>query len=135
MPPTRSRTCSPASRPAPARRPGRPMPPAGPMSHGRGVSGLTMAAAQDGAPKARAAPRKRPGLLRRIVRHRADYLYIAPAFAVMLLVIGYPIYDTINLSFFNTPPSLAMADKVYVGLDNYERILTSASFREVTVNT
>ncbi|MGO4722668.1 MULTISPECIES: carbohydrate ABC transporter permease [unclassified Inquilinus] len=96
---------------------------------------MTIAAAQDGAPKARAVPRKRAGLLRRIVRHRADYLYIAPAFAVMLLVIGYPIYDTVYLSFFNTPPSLAMSEKVYVGLDNYERILTSASFREVTVNT
>jgi multiple sugar transport system permease protein len=96
---------------------------------------LTIAAAQDGAPKARAVPRKRAGLLRRIVRHRADYLYIAPAFAVMLLVIGYPIYDTVYLSFFNTPPSLAMSEKVYVGLDNYERILTSASFREVTINT
>ncbi|MDR6290993.1 multiple sugar transport system permease protein [Inquilinus ginsengisoli] len=96
---------------------------------------MTIAAAQDGAPKARAVPRKRAGLLRRIVRHRADYLYIAPAFAVMLLVIGYPIYDTVYLSFFNTPPSLAMSEKVYVGLDNYERILTSASFREVTINT
>ena len=96
---------------------------------------MIIAAAQDGAPKARAVPRKRAGLLRRIVRHRADYLYIAPAFAVMLLVIGYPIYDTVYLSFFNTPPSLAMSEKVYVGLDNYERILTSASFREVTVNT
>jgi multiple sugar transport system permease protein len=96
---------------------------------------LTIAAAQDGAPKARAVPRKRAGLFRRIVRHRADYLYIAPAFAVMLLVIGYPIYDTVYLSFFNTPPSLAMSEKVYVGLDNYERILTSAGFREVTINT
>ncbi len=96
---------------------------------------MTMAAAQEDAPGTRAAPRRRPGLMRRIIRHRADYLYILPAFAVMLLVIGYPIYDTVYLSFFNTPPSLAMADKTYVGLDNYSRILTSASFREVTVNT
>ncbi|MGK9230354.1 sugar ABC transporter permease [Inquilinus limosus] len=96
---------------------------------------MTMAAAQDDAPRARAAPRRRPGLLRRIARHWADYLYILPAFVVMLLVIGYPIYDTIYLSFFNTPPSLAMADKTYVGLDNYSRILGSDSFREVTINT
>ena len=70
-----------------------------------------------------------------IARHWADYLYILPAFVVMLLVIGYPIYDTVYLSFFNTPPSLAMADKTYVGLDNYSRILGSDSFREVTINT
>ena len=82
----------------------------------------------------RAAPRG-PGLLARIIRHRGDYLYIAPAIGVMLLVIGYPIYDTVYLSFFNTPPSLAMADKSFVGVDNYLRILGSDAFLEVTINT
>jgi len=75
------------------------------------------------------------GLLRRIVRHRADYLYIAPALGVMLLVIAYPVYATIYLSFFNTPPDLAMEDKIFVGLDNYTRILGSDSFHEATWNT
>ena len=46
-----------------------------------------------------------------------------PALGVMLLVIGYPVYYTIYLSFFNTPPNLAMEDKIFVGLDNYRRIL------------
>jgi multiple sugar transport system permease protein len=96
---------------------------------------VTIAAAQGDAPRVRTASRRRLGLFRRIARHWAEYLYIAPAFSVMLVVIGYPIYDTVYLSFFNTPPSLAMADKTYVGLDNYARILTSASFREVTINT
>lgn len=76
-----------------------------------------------------------PGLLRRVVRHRHDYLYIAPAFAVMMLVIAYPIYDTIYLSLFNTPPSLALEDKIFVGLGNYERILGMESFHEATWNT
>ncbi len=84
---------------------------------------------------AQRAARREPGLLRQIARHRADYLYILPALGVMLLVIGYPVYFTIYLSFFNTPPSLAMADKVFVGLANYERILASDSFHEVTLNT
>ncbi len=53
----------------------------------------------------------------------------------MLLVIGYPIYYTVYLSFFNTPPSLSMADKIFVGVDNYTRILGSGSFRDVTYNT
>lgn len=76
-----------------------------------------------------------PSLIGQVVRHRADYLYIAPALLLMLLVIGYPIYYTIYLSFFRTPPSLAMADKIPVGWDNYLRTLGSGSFLEVTRNT
>jgi multiple sugar transport system permease protein len=74
-------------------------------------------------------------LLRRIVRHRHDYLYIAPALGVMLLVIAYPVWFTVYLSFFNTPPNLALADKTFVGLDNYGVILASQSFHDVTWNT
>ena len=70
-----------------------------------------------------------------IVRHRADYLYVLPALGVMLLVIAYPVYYTIYLSFFNTPPNLAIEDKIFVGLDNYARILRSESFHEATWNT
>ena len=79
--------------------------------------------------------RRRESVLARIVRHWADYLYIAPALIVMLLVIGYPIYYTVYLSFFATPPSLSMDEKIWVGLDNYRRILRSESFRDVTWNT
>lgn len=53
----------------------------------------------------------------------------------MLLVIAYPIYDTIYLSFFNTPPNLALEDKIFVGLGNYQRILGMDSFHEATWNT
>jgi multiple sugar transport system permease protein len=76
-----------------------------------------------------------PGILRRMYRHRSDYLYVLPSLGVMFLVIGYPIYYTVYLSFFDTPPSLAMADKIFVGMENYDRILQSNSFREVTINT
>ncbi len=79
--------------------------------------------------------RSRAGLAHRVWRHRADYLYVAPAIGVMLLVIAYPIYDTIYLSFFNTPPDLAMEDKIYVGLGNYQRILGMDSFHDATWNT
>ncbi|MEZ5862764.1 MAG: sugar ABC transporter permease [Geminicoccaceae bacterium] len=71
----------------------------------------------------------------RFLRSRYDYLYVLPALGVMLLVIAYPIYYTIHLSFFSTPPSLAMADKVFVGFDNYIRVLQSSSFHETTINT
>lgn len=76
-----------------------------------------------------------PGLGRRVWLHRADYAYVAPALAVMLLVIAYPVYYTIELSFFKTPASLQLKDKIFVGFDNYATILTSDSFWKVTVNT
>jgi len=79
--------------------------------------------------------RRKPNLLRRILLHWNDYAYIAPALIVMLLVIGYPIYYTVELSFFKTPANLAMNQKVFVGFDNYWAILTSKSFRDVTYNT
>ena len=74
-------------------------------------------------------------LLRRIVRHRADYLYVAPALGVMLLVIGYPVYFTLYLSLFSTPPDLSMDEKIFVGVDNYQRIIGADSVREASVNT
>ena len=75
------------------------------------------------------------GLIRRILRHRADYLYVAPALLAMAVVIAYPVYFTIYLSFFNTPPNLALDDKIFVGLDNYARVLGADSVQEATVNT
>ena len=80
-------------------------------------------------------PVRRAGLLARIYRHRADYLYVLPAISVMLLVIAYPIYYTIHLSFFNTPPNLALEDKIFVGLENYSRILAADTFHEASWNT
>ncbi|TIV72227.1 MAG: sugar ABC transporter permease, partial [Mesorhizobium sp.] len=77
----------------------------------------------------------RPGALRNIWEHRADYAYVLPAIVVMLIVIAYPIYYTIELSFFTTPPGLQLRDKIFVGLDNYKAILTSEVFWKVTWNT
>jgi multiple sugar transport system permease protein len=84
---------------------------------------------------ATALQRRRGHILQQIVEHRADYLYILPAMLVMLIVIAYPIYYTIELSFFKTPPNLQMKDKIFVGFANYATILSSASFRETTLNT
>jgi multiple sugar transport system permease protein len=78
---------------------------------------------------------KRVGFFQKMINHRGDYLYVLPALLVMLVVIAYPVYYTIELSFFKTPANLQMKDKIFVGLDNYVAILTSTSFREVTVNT
>ncbi|TIW17388.1 MAG: sugar ABC transporter permease, partial [Mesorhizobium sp.] len=77
----------------------------------------------------------RSGVLRKIWDHRADYAYVLPAIAVMLIVIAYPIYYTIELSFFKTPPGLQLRDKTFIGFDNYTAILTSEVFWKVTWNT
>ena len=79
-------------------------------------------------------PRKL-NILQRIWKHRHDYLYVLPSIGVMLLVIAYPVYYTVYLSFFNTPPNLALEDKIYVGLDNYWRVSTAESVHEATWNT
>lgn len=78
---------------------------------------------------------KRSGVLHEMWAKRADYLYVMPAILVMLIVIAYPIYYTIDLSFFKTPPSLQLKDKIFVGLDNYKSILSSDVFWRVTLNT
>ncbi|WP_424928956.1 carbohydrate ABC transporter permease [Amaricoccus tamworthensis] len=75
------------------------------------------------------------GLFGRIWDGRWDYMYIAPALIVMLLVIAYPIYYTFVLSFYKTAPSLAMSEKIFNGIDNYIRLLNASSFWDVTVNT
>jgi multiple sugar transport system permease protein len=78
---------------------------------------------------------ERSGLLWRTWSHRADYLYVLPAIVVMLVVIAYPVYYTVELSFFNTPPSLQLSDKEFTGFDNYALILQSEVFWQVTLNT
>ena len=81
------------------------------------------------------APPTRASLLKQMWVSRTDYLYVLPAIAVMLIVIAYPIYYTIDLSFFKTPPGLQLRDKIFVGWDNYTAILSREVFWKVTLNT
>lgn len=94
---------------------------------------MTLQAGHAGAP--RRDPTARPGVLRQMWISRADYLYVLPAIVVMLVVIAYPIYYTIDLSFFKTPPGLQLRDKIFVGTENYSTILSSEVFWKVTLNT
>jgi multiple sugar transport system permease protein len=94
---------------------------------------MTTATSLADAPVSRRAARS--SLFQRAWASRADYLYVLPAFVVMLIVIAYPIYYTIDLSFYNTPPSLQLRDKNFVGFDNYTIILSSEVFWRVTLNT
>lgn len=81
------------------------------------------------------ASNERSGFLWRVWNSRADYLYVLPALVVMLVVIAYPIYYTFELSFYNTPPSLQLRDKTFIGFENYTLILSSEVFWRVTLNT
>src|SRR5258708_8464598 len=51
----------------------------------------------------------------------------------MVLVIGYPFFYTIDLSFYDTPPS--SANWYFNGVDNYSQILRDPAFWAVTLNT
>lgn len=84
---------------------------------------------------ARGSRPARDGVMHRMWDHRADYTYVMPALVVMLIVIAYPIYYTVELSFYQTPPSLQLRDKIFTGLDNYSNILGSPVFWKVTWNT
>lgn len=79
--------------------------------------------------------RQRNTLVSQMWESRIDYAYVLPAIIVMLIVIAYPVYYTIELSFFETPPGLQLRDKSWVGLDNYTIILNSGVFWKVTWNT
>ncbi|KFC67416.1 putative ABC sugar transporter [Devosia sp. LC5] len=96
---------------------------------------MSIATGRATAPLAAGTTRKRAGILSRIIAHRTDYLYVLPALIVMLVVIAFPIYYTIELSFFRTPPNLQMRDKIWTGLSNYSTVLNSSVFHEVTIQT
>jgi multiple sugar transport system permease protein len=72
-------------------------------------------------------------LLSDIRRHRTDYLWVAPALLIMVIVIGYPMVYTVELSFFDTPPS--SPNWYFTGLGNYRQILSDPSFWAITLNT
>lgn len=96
---------------------------------------MSIATGGDAHPLSTEQVRQPANIVRRVFKHRADYLYVLPALLVMLVVIAFPIYYTIELSFFRTPPNLQMRDKIWTGLDNYGTVLRSPVFHEVTIQT
>ncbi len=91
---------------------------------------MTLATAE-----ANSGRKPRTELFHQMWLHRTDYLYVMPAIVVMLIVIAYPIYYTVDLSFYKTPPGLQLKDKSFVGFENYTAILSSDVFWRVTLNT
>lgn len=74
-------------------------------------------------------------VFQRMLRSRTDYVYVLPAIILMAIIIAYPIFYTVRLSFYSTPKSLAMDQKIWVGLDNYRKVLEWEQFHNTTVQT
>jgi multiple sugar transport system permease protein len=81
----------------------------------------------------RRRPPRDDSLLARVIRHRWDYMYVLPAMGALFLVVGYPLVYTIYLSFFDTPAS--RPEFFFVGLENYQEILSDERLLTVTWNT
>lgn len=83
-----------------------------------------------------APPRSAPGRARPAPRPRLPYLLLVPAVAVLAVGMGYPVYWQVITSLqeyglaqqFGQPP-------VFVGLDNYARILTDDRLWAVVVRS
>ncbi|MBE1203399.1 carbohydrate ABC transporter permease [Aminobacter carboxidus] len=61
------------------------------------------------------------------------WLLMLPLLAVMISVIGWPLVDTVRLSF--TDARLVGTEGSFVGLDNYARMLSGANFQRTLVTT
>ena len=59
------------------------------------------------------------------------YVLIAPAAIYILLIVAYPILETIRLSFTNS----SLAGEDYVGFENYEKMLSSKKFNKIVTRT
>jgi N,N'-diacetylchitobiose transport system permease protein len=78
--------------------------------------------------------RRRPGV--RISRAAVPYLLLAPAVAVIVAVLAYPLYLLGSLSFQQYGLfELIRHDGRWVGLDNYRTILSDSLFVDVLVRT
>ncbi len=79
-------------------------------------------------PKGSSPPAGRP---RRRLRGRAGWFFVAPAAILFLTFFLYPIVATFVMSL----QTREMGQMVFVGLDNYERLLTDPVFHTALFNT
>lgn len=65
--------------------------------------------------------------------HYVGYIYLLPAFIVLSVFVLYPLFYTIYLSFFEW--NMVAPTKKFVGLLNYQKVLTDPVFHKVLGNT
>ena len=59
------------------------------------------------------------------------YALIAPAAIYIILIVAWPLLETIRLSFTNS----SLAGEDYVGFENYEKMLSSKKFNKIVTRT
>lgn len=72
----------------------------------------------------------RNGVRARYANWLTPYLFMAPAGAILLVALMFPIAYVIYASFLNWNPSQTIGEAQFVGLQNYAKLLTDGSFLE-----
>ncbi len=87
-------------------------------------------------PPDRPGPARRPGARARRLRPLAPYALLAPALLVLAAILGFPLYRLVSLSFQQYGLKELFAGKgTFIGLRNYQDILTDSFFWTVVVRT
>ncbi len=79
------------------------------------------------------APKMSTNPLRQMITHWADYMYVLPALIVMAIVILYPLFQVIWLSFHYTSPYGGAVS--FVGFENYADAVQDEHFGIVVRNS
>src|SRR4051812_4963373 len=67
------------------------------------------------------------------VRKRSNYLFVVPMLIFIILMLGYPIFVNIQMSFYDvTVTTFRSGNAAFVGLDNYLKLLQDPAFIKAT---
>jgi len=60
---------------------------------------------------------------------KVGYLFLLPTAAFLMVIVGYPLFDTIRLAFQEvTLRTLASGERPYIGLDNFRNVIDTPEF-------
>ena len=71
--------------------------------------------------------------LYRLTQQHKHWFFVAPALIILLTVVIYPIIFSTGVSLFRV--TFASLSRPFVGLQNFERMLSNDDFLQVTYNT
>src|SRR5258705_2529923 len=70
-------------------------------------------------------------MIKQIRKSYIWYLFILPSFVSFALFVAYPTFESFRLSFYRE----IATQQVFVGLTQYQRLLTDAVFKDALINT